>query len=170
MGFALALADRRDEAQAEFRRALSIDPNLKAAREGLAGLEALAANRPAGSSSPAVSLSVGAATTAAYEEPVPRPLGPTAEIRVNDGRIRRWAIWVTRPEARGFDEAIRCQITTRPCGRNPSLSKLRIFGPEFWPKATFTVAWGAAPGTSGNLGCLAEGHIHTNGRQTDLPC
>jgi hypothetical protein len=38
--------------------------------------------------------------------------------------------------------------------------KLRIFGAKFWPKATFTVAWGNAPGTRANIGRLAEGHSH----------
>jgi hypothetical protein len=37
---------------------------------------------------------------------------------------------------------------------------LRICGSKFWPKATFTVAWGNAPGRNGNIGSLAEGHIH----------
>jgi len=44
--------------------------------------------------------------------------------------------------------------------RRPLSSKLRIFGSKFWPKATFTVAWGNAPGTRANIGRLAEGHIH----------
>jgi hypothetical protein len=39
-------------------------------------------------------------------------------------------------------------------------SDLRICGPKFWPKATFTIAWGNAPGRNGNIGSLAEGHIH----------
>ena len=76
LGYVLALTERPDEAQAEFRRALDADPNLKTAREGLTGLEALAAKVPAGGSSPAVSVSVGDATTAAYQEPVTRPSGP----------------------------------------------------------------------------------------------
>jgi len=37
-----------------------------------------------------------------------------------------------------------------PGGRVGSLT-LRICIPKFWPKVTFTLAWGIAPGTRANI-------------------
>lgn len=73
LAYTLALADRPAEAQAEFRRALDADPKLKTARKGLASLDSLTANRPAGSGSPAGPASQGEVTASAYQEPLPRP-------------------------------------------------------------------------------------------------
>jgi Flp pilus assembly protein TadD len=44
LAFALSLAERWDDAQAHFQRAVQIDPNLPTARQGLASLQSLAAN------------------------------------------------------------------------------------------------------------------------------
>jgi Tfp pilus assembly protein PilF len=80
LGYALALTDRPDEAQAEFRRALAADPNLKTARDGLTGLESLAA----GSASPAGPSHQGDVAAAAHIEPVTRPSEPGVEMRISD--------------------------------------------------------------------------------------
>jgi hypothetical protein len=40
------------------------------------------------------------------------------------------------------------------------VSKLRISGSPYWPKAISTVAWGIAPGNRNAPHRLAEGHIH----------
>ncbi len=84
LAYTLALADRPDEAKAEFRRALEIDPNLKTARQGLASLDALAARIPAGSTTPAVMPSQTDVATAAYHEPVARLSQSAVETRISD--------------------------------------------------------------------------------------
>jgi len=61
---------------------------------------------------------------------------------------RRLFPWRCHPAIASFDASRRMS------------SELRICGSKFWPKATFTVAWGNAPGRNGNIGSLAEGHIH----------
>ena len=53
LGLALMLEGRTEHAHAEYRRALEFNPNLKAAQDGLANLDALAANRAASHVAPA---------------------------------------------------------------------------------------------------------------------
>jgi len=52
VAFALSLAERWDAAGAHFQRALALDPNLKPAQQGLAGLESLASKHFADISRP----------------------------------------------------------------------------------------------------------------------
>jgi Tfp pilus assembly protein PilF len=53
LGLALMLEGRAEHAHAEYRRALEFNPNLKAAQDGLANLDSLAANRAASHVAPA---------------------------------------------------------------------------------------------------------------------
>jgi len=67
---------------------------------------------------------------------------------------RRLFPWRCHPAIASFDASRRMS------------SELRICGPKFWPKATFTVAWGNAPGPRCHPVFLAEGHIHPRGQGT----